>query len=275
MPGRYSSRATKFLFLDGARMTGESGPLTKSESETELLTETFMPEGSKRPVVVQSGLANDMITLEGYARRDSGAANLILSDDAHTLAATPERMVTIGDFGDIVGQKATIHRAMSLAESWKTIPGELLLQFSGTLKTARGQAADVQEGAIIRAMRRSIGADDANEHRGNLISLGPASANGFVIGYHIENVSFKDWGELRIAIATATSLTGTITTLASSRVTIPNTVIDREVGPLAFWIQTTGSARAFVAPSYSFGAGLVAVARTTAEVTYHCAVARL
>ena len=37
MPGRYaSSRATKFLYLDGARMTGADGPLTKSESETEL-----------------------------------------------------------------------------------------------------------------------------------------------------------------------------------------------------------------------------------------------
>ena len=66
-----------------------------------------------------------MITLEGYARRDSGAANLILSDDAHAVAATPERMVTVGDFGDIVGQQATLHRAMSLADSWKVIPGEL------------------------------------------------------------------------------------------------------------------------------------------------------
>ena len=72
-----------------------------------------MPEGSARPVVVQAGLANEMISLEGYARRDSGAANLILSDDAHALAATPERVVTLGDFGDIVGQKATLYRAMS------------------------------------------------------------------------------------------------------------------------------------------------------------------
>ena len=32
MPGLYSSRATKFLYLDGARMTGADGPLTKSES---------------------------------------------------------------------------------------------------------------------------------------------------------------------------------------------------------------------------------------------------
>ena len=55
MPGLYSSRATKFLYLDGAAMTGADGPLTKSESETELLTEKYMPEGSARPVVVQSG----------------------------------------------------------------------------------------------------------------------------------------------------------------------------------------------------------------------------
>ena len=94
MPGRYASRASKFLYLDGARMTGEAGPLTKSESETELLTEKILPEGSARAVVVQSGISNEMIALEGYARRDSGAANLILSDDAHAVAATPERLVT-------------------------------------------------------------------------------------------------------------------------------------------------------------------------------------
>ena len=46
-------------------MTGEAGPLTKSESETELLTEKILPEGSARAVVVQSGLANEMMTLEG------------------------------------------------------------------------------------------------------------------------------------------------------------------------------------------------------------------
>ena len=275
MPGLYSSRATKFLYLDGARMTGADGPLTKSESETELLSEKYMPEGSKRPVVVQSGLSNEIITLEGYARRDSGAANLILSDDAHDLAATPERMVTIGDFGDIVGQQATIHRAMSLADSWKTIPGEILLQFSGTLKTARGQTADVQEGTIVRAMRRSVGGDDAPQHRANLRSLGAATMNGFVIGYQIEKIEFKDWGEIVLAIATAASQTGTITTLAASRVTIPNTVIDREVGPLAYWIRTTGSAREFVTPRFAFGSGLIPSARTTAEVTYQCVVARL
>ena len=50
MPGRYASRATKFLYLSGARMTGADGPLTKSESETELLTEKYLPEGSARGV---------------------------------------------------------------------------------------------------------------------------------------------------------------------------------------------------------------------------------
>ena len=148
MPGRYGSRATKFLYLDGAAMTGADGPLTKSESETELLAEKFMPEGSSRPVCVQSGLVNETITLEGYARRDSGAANLILSDDAHALAATPERVLTTGDFGDIVGQTATIHHAVTLADSWKTIPGDILLQFSGTLKTALGGTSGVREGTI-------------------------------------------------------------------------------------------------------------------------------
>ena len=160
MPGLYSSRATKFAYLDGAEMTGPDGPLTKSESETELLTEKFSPEGSARPVVVQSGLSNEMISLEGYARRDSGAANLILSDDAHDLSATPERVLTIADFGDIVGQRATVYRAVSLAEAWKVIPGDILLQFSGTLKTARGANADVGEGRIIRAMAQSVGAND-------------------------------------------------------------------------------------------------------------------
>ena len=132
-------------------------------------------------MVVQSGLSNEIITLEGYARRDSGAANLILSDDAHALAATPERVVTVGEFGDLVGQKATIYRAMSLAEAWKTIPGELLLQFSGMLKTARGQAADVQEGRIIRAMAQSTGANNtgASAQRALLVDLGSGSSNGF------------------------------------------------------------------------------------------------
>ena len=254
MPGRYASRATKFLYLDGARMTGADGPLTKSESETELLSEKFMPEGSARGVVVQSGLSNEMITLEGYARRDSGAANLILSDDAHALAATPERIVTLGDFGDSPGQKATIHRAMSLADSWKTIPGELLLQFSGTLKTARGQTADVQEGTIVRSMRRSVGSDDTTPSaiRSRLVDLGAASTNGFAIGYHIENIAFKDWGEIEIAISTSATKAGTPATVAGSIVTISNTVIDREVGPLAFWVQTTGAAMKYVAPRYAF-----------------------
>ena len=103
-------------------MTGADGPLTKSESETEYLAEKFMPEGSARPVVVQSGLSNETISLEGFARRDSGAANLILSEDAHALAATPERVVTVGDFGDIVGQKATIYHGMSLADGWENHP---------------------------------------------------------------------------------------------------------------------------------------------------------
>ena len=258
-------------------MTGADAPLTSSESETELLTEKYMPEGAKRGVVVQSGLSNEMITLEGYARRDSNAANLILSDDAHALAATPERMVTIGDFGDIVGQQAVIHRAMTLAESWKTIPGDILLQFSGVLKTARGQANDVREGTIIRAMRRSVGSDDTttSDLRARLVDLGPATANGFIIGYQVDNVSFKDWGRVRIAISTAATPTGTITTLSSSEVQIDNTVIDREVGPLSFWVQTTGQARRYVAPRYAFGAGLVPNARTDAEITYHCAVVRL
>ena len=103
-----------------------------------------------------------MITIEGYARRDSGAANLILSDDAHALAATPERVVTVGDFGDIVGQEATVYHGMSLADGWKTIPGEILVQFSGTLKTARGGISSVQEGVIIHARCRGSTGETEN-----------------------------------------------------------------------------------------------------------------
>ena len=206
MPGRYGSRATKFLYLDGARMTGADGPLTKSESETELLTEKFMPEGSKRPVVVHvRSLKRDRSRSRATPAETREPTNLILSDDAHALAATPERVVTVGDFGDIVGQKATIYRAMSLAEAWKTIPGELLLQFSGMLKTARGQAADVREGRIIRAMAQSTGANNtgASAQRALLVDLGSGSSNGFAIGYHIEQIEFKDRASLTLGISHA------------------------------------------------------------------------
>ena len=161
-----------------------------------------MPEGSARAVVVQSGLSNEMITLEGYARRDTGAANLILSDEAHTTAPTPERIVSVGEFGDIVGQKVTLHRAMSLAESWKTIPGELILQFAGTLKTARGQAADIREGTVIRAMRTSVGEHDTRgqELIARFVDLGALPRAGFLIVYQIENIEFKDWGMCTLSI---------------------------------------------------------------------------
>ena len=275
MPGLYSSRATKFLYLDGARMTGADGPLTKSESETELLSEKFMPEGSARPVVVQSGLSNEMISLEGYARRESGAANLILSDDAHTLAGTPERIVTVGDFGDIVGQQATLHRAMSLAEGWKTIPGELLLQFSGTLKTARGQAADIQEGTIIRSMRTSVGEHDTAgpELIARFVDLGAASNLGFLIVYQIQNIEFKDWGTVTIGIQHSASKVTVGAHLAAANVSLNTPGANGETGPLARWILTAGAARRYVAPRFTFsgGAGLSLLT----SVTYHCAIVRL
>ena len=69
---------------------------------------------------------------------------------------------------------------MTLAESWKTIPGELLLQFSGTLKTARGQATDIQEGTIIRVMRTSVGDRDTHGPAlvARLVDLGAARRRG-------------------------------------------------------------------------------------------------
>ena len=274
MPGRYSSRATKFLYLDGARMTGADGPLTKSESETELLTEKFAPEGSVRPVVVQSGLANEMIALEGYARRDSGAANLILSDDAHAVAATPDRLVTVGEFGDIVGQQATIHRAMTLADGWKTIPGDLLLQFAGTLKTARGQANDVREGTIIRAMAKSDGSDDtaADDVKTRLVDLGPASSAGVVVAFHVEQIAFKDRAKVTLGVAHATGATATPAILAAANVVINTTGANAVLGPLGFWHVTAGAARNFIAPYFAFGG---AGSATDTSVTFHCAVVRL
>ena len=275
MPGLYSSRATKFLYLDGARMTGADGPLTKSESETELLTEQFMPEGSARPVVVNAGSSNEMITLEGYARRDSGAANLILSDDAHAVAATPERMVTVGDFGDIVGQQATLHRAMSLADSWKTIPGEVLLQFSGTLKTARGQAADIQEGTIVRAMRTSTGEHDTAGPQliARFVDLGAASTAGFLIVYQIEKIEFKDWGTVILSIQHSASRATVGAHLAAANVSLNTPGANGETGSIARWVLTTGSARRYVAPRFTFsgGTGLA----TDTSVTYQCTVVRL
>ena len=274
MPGRYSSRATKFLYLDGARMTGADGPLTKSESETEFLTEQFAPEGSARSVVVQSGIANDMITLEGYARRDTGAANLILSDDAHAVAATPERLVTVGDFGDIVGQQAMIHRAMSLADSWKTIPGDVLLQFAGTLKTARGQKADVQEGTIIRAMAKSSGENDTAIAgiKTRLVDLGAESSAGIVLAYHVEQIEFKDRAKLTLGVYHSTSATATPVWLAASDVVIPTTAANAINGPFGFWIAKAGTVRKFIAPVFVFGG---AGSATNTSVTFHVTVARL
>ena len=274
MPGRYGSRASKFLYLGGARMTGPDGPLTKSESETELLTEKFTPEGSARPVVVQSGLSNEMISIEGYARRDSGAANLILSDDAHDLSSTPERVVTVGDFGDIVGQKATLYRAMSLAESWKTIPGDVLLQFSGMLKTTRGQDADVGEGTIIRALAQSVGENDtgATAIRGRLVDLGSGSTAGFAIGYHVEQIEFKDRASLTLGISHATGMNVTPAAIADSNVVIPTTGANAILGPLGYWRMKGGTARKFVAPRFAFtGAGTA----TDTSVTFHVTVVRL
>ena len=274
MPGRYASRASKFLYLDGARMTGDAGPLTKSESETELLTEKILPEGSARAVVVQSGLANEMMTLEGYARRDSGAANLILSDDAHALAATPDRLVTVGEFGDVVGQQATIHRAMTLADGWKTIPGELLLQFAGTLKTARGRYNDVREGTIIRAMTKSTGANDTDDAdvKARLVDLGAASAAGFVVAFHVEQIEFKDRANVMIGISHSVSKTDSAATIADSRVTINSPGANKSLGPLGFWLLTAGASRKFVTPRFVFGGAGTSTATT---VTYHCAIVRL
>ena len=274
MPGRYSSRANKFLYLGGARMTGAAGPLTKSEHETELLTEKFMPEGSTRPVVVQSGLANDMISLEGFSRIDTGAANIILSDDAEALAAPPERLVTVGEFGDILGQRAMIHRAMVLADGWQTIPGDVLLQFAGMLKTARGQDNDVLEGTIIRAMTKSTGANDTatDAVKARLIDLGAASADGFVVAFHVEQIEFKDRANLMIGISHSVSKTDTPATIADSRITILSTGSNAVLGPLGFWLATTGASRKFVTPRFVFGGAGTSVATT---VTYHCAIVRL
>ena len=272
MPGRYSSRATKFLYLDGADLS--DGILTKSESETEYLTEKFSPEGSARPVVVQSGLANDTIALEGFARRDTGAANLILSDDAHAVAPTPERLVTVGDFGDIVGQQAMIHRAMSLADGWQTIPGDVLLQFAGTLKTARGQTADVQEGTIIRAMTKSSGANDTDvdDVKARLVDLGAASTAGIILAYHIEQIEFKDRAKLTLGVYHGTSKTATPAWLAASDTVIPTTGANAIDGPFGFWIAKAGAVRQFIAPVFVFGG---AGTSTDTSVTFHVAVARL
>ena len=274
MLGFYSSRATKFLYLDGARMTGADGPLTKSESETEFLTEQFMPEGSERPVVVQSGLANDMISLEGYARRDTGAANLILSAAANATAATPEHLVTVGEFGDTVGQRAMIHRAMSLADGWQTIPGDLLVQFAGTLKTVRGQTADVQEGTIIRTMAKSSGANDTDidDVKTRLVDLGAASTAGIILAYHVEQIEFKDRAKLTLGVYHGTSKTATPAWLAASDTVIPTTGANAIDGPFGFWIAKAGAVRQFIAPVFVFGGAGTA---TNTSVTFHVAVVRL
>ena len=183
-------------------------------------------------------------------------------------------MVTLGDFGDIVGQQATIHRSMSLADGWQTIPGDILLQFSGMLKTARGQRADVQEGTIIRAMSQTVADRDSQivQLRARLVDLGAASVAGFVIGYHIEQIEFKDRAEVAFEVSHAATLAGALNLIAAGEVVIASPGADGVVGPLSFWRMSTGASRRYIAPAFSFRGTGVAV---DTSVTYHVTVARL
>ena len=214
-----------------------------------------------------------MISLEGYARRDSGAANLILSDDAHALAATPERVVTVGEFGDLVGQKATIYHGMRLADAWKTIPGEILLQFSGTLKTTRGGTSSVREGTIIHPMERVTGETENNAQiRARLVDLGPASAAGFIVAYHVAEIHFRDRARLTLGVGHSTALAANAAVLNAANFVINTTGAGSVVGPVSFWVETSGSARRFIAPIFAFG-GSGTAANT--NVTYQVTVARV
>ena len=178
MSGLYGSRATKFLI---SRRRGHDGCLM-GRSQRARARLSCWPRSSCRkdrrvPCVVQSGLLNEMITLEG-SRPARLRLRRILSCQTTPTPWPPHLSAwfTTGDFGDIVGQKATIHHAMTLADSWKTIPGELLLQFSGTLKTARGGTSGVREGTIVREMSRSTGETENNAQiRARYVDMGPAS----------------------------------------------------------------------------------------------------
>ena len=182
--------------------------------------------------------------------------------------------MTVGDFGDIVGQQATIHRAMSLADGWQTIPGDLLLQFAGTLKTARGQKADVQEGTIIRAMAKSSGENDTAIAgiKTRLVDLGAESSAGIVLAYHVEQIEFKDRAKLTLGVYHSTSATATPVWLAASDVVIPTTAANAINGPFGFWIAKAGTVRKFIAPVFVFGG---AGSATDTSVTFHVAVVRL
>ena len=129
--------------------------------------------------------------------------------------------MTVGDFGDIVGQKATVYHGMSLADGWKTIPGEILLQFSGTLKTARGGISSVQEGTIVREMSRSTGETENNAQiRARYVDLGPASTGGFVVAYHVEEIHFRDRARLTVGLTHAATSTTNPTALNAANFVI-------------------------------------------------------
>ena len=183
--------------------------------------------------------------------------------------------MTVGEFGDVVGQQATIHRAMTLADGWKTIPGELLLQFAGTLKTARGQKADVRggdnhprNGEVIRGKRHGC----CRYQNASSWTSARSLTAGIVLAFHVEQIVFKDRAKVTLGVAHAVSKTATPAILVAANVVFNTTGANAVDGPFGFWIATAGAARKFIAPYFAFGG---AGSATDTSATFHVSVVRL
>ena len=267
----YGSRADKFVLMDGAALTTVEAPLVSSAMASAFQSQKIDPEGFTRPLEVQVGLSDKTLTLEGYVGSGTAAAGRILESEASGRAVAHQ--ISYGTHGDAIGQPTTACRSMVIADGWKLIPGELLLQFAGTLRPGAGGLDDVVYPTVVRERSRTVARSNDQNHaaiQSRLVPLGAgASTQGFVVVYHVARVEFADHTTLRLGLSHAASRTAAAPDVPRAKVEI-KTVGGLDAGPLAFWRVTTGAARAFVAPTFHFTGGT----QQTPAVTYHCAVSR-
>ena len=84
------------------------------------------------------------------------------------------------------------------------------------------------------------------------MDLGSASANGFAVGFHVEQIEFKDRAMVTLGISHATGMNVTPAAIADSNVVISTTGANAILGPFGYWRMKTGTARKFVAPRFAF-----------------------
>ena len=108
----------------------------------------------------------------------------------------------------------------------------------------------MQEGTIVREMSRSTGETENNAQiRARYVDLGPASSNGFAVAFHVEEIHFRDRARLTVGLTHAVSATTNPTALNAANFVIQTAGAQSIGGPVAFWVETSGTARRFVAPS--------------------------